>query len=108
MTLPAYTQTREGGAPFRYRFLGRRPLVPVGAGVVMGWVGTLVDFVSPGDRAPASLSMEGRRATTRDVVSPVTEPPSTSQPFPPPPPRRLPPSLQKTSTCKSSGALDHR
>src|SRR5258708_28462533 len=35
----------------RVGFLGRRSLVPVGAGVVMGWVGTLV---------VARVSVEGR------------------------------------------------
>src|SRR6266699_3840740 len=49
-------------------FLGRRPLVPVGAGVVMGWVGTLV---------VARVPLDGR--TTGDHKGPH----STTQPLPP-------------------------
>jgi uncharacterized coiled-coil protein SlyX len=67
----------EDVASFRYRFLGRRPLVSVGAGVVMGWDGTLVDVVSPGDRAPFVLPSTETRATTR-VPSPH---PNLSRPY---------------------------
>src|SRR6266496_3581575 len=49
-------------------FLGRRPLVPVGAGVVMGRVGTLV---------VARVPLDGR--TTGDHKGPH----STTQPLPP-------------------------
>src|SRR5947209_18622273 len=49
-------------------FFGRRPLVPVGAGVVMGGVGTLV---------VARVSVDGRTKGDRKGPHP------TSQPLPP-------------------------
>jgi hypothetical protein len=70
--------------PLTGRFFGRRPIVPVGAGVVMGRVGTLVDVVSPGDRAPFVLPSTETRATTRDVVSPGDRAPLHSPTSPAP------------------------
>src|SRR5258706_12381871 len=66
MSSGRYSQA-GGGVPGRGQalsgigFLGRRPLVPVGAGVVMGWVGTLavalasVDGRTKGDRKGCRL-----------------------------------------------------
>src|SRR6266702_1388988 len=62
--LPVGTRTLLSGIGF----LGRRPLVPVGAGVVMGRVGTLV---------VARVPLDGR--TTGDHKGPH----STTQPLPP-------------------------
>ncbi len=52
----------------RVGFLGRSPLVPVGAGVVMGWVGTLVVALG---------AVDGRTKGDRKGPHP------TSQPLPP-------------------------
>src|SRR6266487_3162207 len=58
-------------------------LVPVGAGVVKGWVGTLADVVSPGDRAPSWPSHTGEGRPQGMSSPPETEPHPTSQPLPP-------------------------
>src|SRR5260221_11526140 len=64
-------------------------LVPVGAGGVMGWGGALAGVGSPGDRAPSSLPIEGRRATTREVASPGDRAPRHIPPPPAPTDERL-------------------
>ena len=60
---------REVGAPAPtlsgIGFLGRRPLVPVGAGVVMGWVGTLVVALVSVDGRTKGARSPGETTSTR-------------------------------------------
>src|SRR5258708_25155088 len=79
-----------GGALSSIGFLGRRPLVPVGAGVVMGWVGLGLRGRRHPLRSPSSLSMEGRRALgLRGRRHPQGPPPHIPTSPAPPGPQRL-------------------
>jgi hypothetical protein len=49
--------------------------VPVGAGVVKGWVGTLADVVSPGDRAPRHIPTSPAPTGTQSLPMPVCKKP---------------------------------